>query len=310
MTTPPPVLVPQDFPALYQSAGRQSQSAQKSFLFWFKVRLAGIVGAAIGGAIAWTTHNIHIGGVIAALAFAAALAAELILAVQRPERVWYEGRAAAESAKTLSWRYMVCGEPFEADLDGKTADARFIAEVTDLLHDLRALHVHVPSGHPAQISAKMREIRAMPFEARRTIYLSERIHDQEDWYSRKAKWNADRAARWVIASIALEFCGLIGGAAKAFGETVKVFGWIDVDLLGVFAAAAAAATAWLQAKQHENLATSYGVASQELAAITNQLETQTDEIAWPRFVASAEEAVSREHTLWRASRAVTSKPRS
>ncbi|HUO41057.1 MAG TPA: DUF4231 domain-containing protein, partial [Mycobacterium sp.] len=128
MTTPLPVLEPEDFPALHQSADRQSLSAQKSFLFWFKVRLAGIVGAAIGGAIAWTTRSIDIGGVIAFLAFAAALAAELILAVQRPERVWYEGRAAAESAKTLAWRYMVHGEPFGGDRDDKTADARFIAE--------------------------------------------------------------------------------------------------------------------------------------------------------------------------------------
>ncbi|HUO39689.1 MAG TPA: SLATT domain-containing protein, partial [Mycobacterium sp.] len=136
--------------------------------------------------------------------------------------------------------------------------------------------------------------------------LSERIQNQEEWYSRKAKWNADRATRWVTTSIVLEFAGLLGGAAKAFDKTV--FGWVDVDLLGVFAAAAAAATAWLQAKQHENLATAYGVTSQELAAVGSEVEMQTDETTWPQFVSTAEEAISREHTLWRASRGIHTKP--
>lgn len=95
---------------------------------------------------------------------------------------------------------------------------------------------------------------------------------------------------------------LIGGGVKAVG-------WIDVDLLGIFAAAAAAATAWMQAKQHRNLATAYGVTSQELAAIASELEALSDESAWADFVTEAEDAISREHTLWRASLGVSAQRR-
>jgi SMODS and SLOG-associating 2TM effector domain 1 len=110
------------------------------------------------------------------------------------------------------------------------------------------------------------------------------------------------ARRWVIATICCEFVGLVTGAAKAFG-------WIDVDLLGIFAAAAAVATAWLQAKQHQTLATAYGVTSQELASVASEVEALTDEQKWAHFVGQAEEAISREHTLWRASRGLRIPPR-
>ena len=59
--------------------------------------------------------------------------------------------------------------------------------------------------------------------------------------------------------------------------------------------------AWIEAKQHRNLATAYGIASQELASIETELPTKNSEEGWAAFVGQAEEAISREHTLWRAS---------
>ena len=42
--------------------------------------------------------------------------------------------------------------------------------------------------------------------------------------------------------------------------------------------------------------------SQELAAISGQVDWAATEAEWAHFVDQAEEAISREHTLWRASR--------
>ena len=42
--------------------------------------------------------------------------------------------------------------------------------------------------------------------------------------------------------------------------------------------------------------------SQELAAISGQVDWAATEPEWAHFVDQAEEAISREHTLWRASR--------
>ena len=300
MCTTPTIRDPDDFPALYQSANQQSCNAQRSFLLWFKLRLSGFVVAALGGAIGWSVGHLQVGGAIAFLAFAVALAAELVLAIGRSDRIWYEGRAAAESVRTLSWRYMVHGEPFETDVEN--VDEKFLAEISDVLHDLNELPVQARSGHDIQIAAKMRQIRALPFAERRMLYLRERIADQQGWYAGKAAWNQRRANGWIVASIALEFLGLIGGGLKAGG-------WINVDLLGIFATAAAGATAWLQAKQYQNLAMTYGLTSQELAAVATGIEALADETMWGQVVDAAEEAISREHTLWRATRGIRVPPR-
>ena len=48
------------------------------------------------------------------------------------------------------------------------------------------------------------------------------------------------------------------------------------------------------------------VAAHELAAIGDRIPSQTGEDVWARFVSESEEAISREHTLWRASRTANS----
>jgi SMODS and SLOG-associating 2TM effector domain 3/SMODS and SLOG-associating 2TM effector domain 1 len=288
---------PADFPALFRSADRESQRAQRSYLTSLRVRLGSLVVAAFGGALTLTTTGgFQVGGGLAFLAFACALGAELFLATTSPLTTWYEGRAAAESAKTLAWRYMVRAEPFE--VDDVDVDKQFHAQTYSLLQDLRSISLGTEEPAAQQITDKMRHVRALDFNERRQVYFADRIADQQRWYSEKARWNDRRARGWVLVSIVLEIAGLIGGALKAFG-------WINFDLLGFLAAAAGGSVAWIEAKQHRNLATAYGIASQELASIASELPTLHSEDRWAAFVAQAEEAISREHTLWRASRGLS-----
>jgi hypothetical protein len=288
---------PADFPALFRSADRESLRAQRSYLRSLRVRLGALLVAAFGGALTLTTAGgFQIGGGLAFLAFACALGAELFLATTSPLATWYEGRAAAESAKTLAWRYMVRGEPFE--VDEPDVDKQFLAQTHSLLQDLQSLSLSAGEPNAHQITDRMRQIRALDFEERRQIYLVDRIADQQRWYSEKARWNDRRARSWVLVSIVLEIAGLIGGALKAFG-------WINFDLLGFLAAAAGCVMAWIEAKQHRNLATAYGIASQELASIATELPMVSSEERWAALVGQAEEAISREHTLWRASRGLS-----
>jgi hypothetical protein len=261
------------------------------------VRLGALIVAAFGGALTLSTASgFQIGGGLAFLAFACALGAELFLATTRPLTTWYEGRAAAESAKTLAWRYMVRAEPFEVDV--ADLDKRFLAQTYSLLQDLQSISLGAGDPDAQQISDKMRQVRALGFDEHREIYLADRIADQQRWYSEKARWNDRQAHGWVLVSIVLEIAGLIGGAMKAFG-------WINFDILGFLAAAAGGVMAWIEAKQHRNLATAYGIASQELASIATELTTLNSEEPWAAFVGQAEEAISREHTLWRASRGLS-----
>jgi hypothetical protein len=233
--------------------------------------------------------------------FLVALLAEIWNAVEKPDRAWYEGRAAAESAKTLAWRYAVKGESFE---EGTDADRELVARVTELLQDLKDVDLPSPSATTEQVTSIMREIRGGTFEERRSAYREGRVEDQRRWYAKKADLNRRASRSWTLFLFAFEFLGLIGGV-------LLITGAVTVDLLGLFAALAATVTAWTQAKQFKTLATAYGVTTQELSGVKNELDGVESESEWAHFVGQAEEAISREHTLWRASRGIrTSGPRS
>src|SRR5215216_631402 len=169
---------PTDFPALYRSADRESLRAQRSYLRSLRVRLGALVVAAFGGALNLTTAGgFQIGGGLAFIAFACALGAELFVAKTSPLTTWYEGRAAAESAKTLAWRYMVCAEPFE--VDDPDVDKQFLAQTYSLLQDLRSISLGTGEPDSHQITDKMRQVRALALHDRQQVYFADRIADQQ-----------------------------------------------------------------------------------------------------------------------------------
>lgn len=288
------ILTESDYPALYGDTNSSSMRGQRRFLTALRVRLGCLIAAAIGGAVVWEWGEVEVGGAVALIAFLAALGAEMYRLVVRPEREWYEGRAAAESVKTLTWRYMVQGESFEKSSDSE-AESRFLAAIRDVLKDLDSVRISGDRVARTQITPRMRELRSQDFPARRKNYLEGRINDQRTWYESKAAENERQGHKWTIVVIVFEMLGAVGAALVAFGG-------VEFDLLGVLAAVAAGVTGWVQAKQHENLSTAYAVAARELTSIGTELELLTDESRWATFVGQSEEAISREHTLWRASK--------
>jgi SMODS and SLOG-associating 2TM effector domain 3 len=66
---------PAELPALYRSADRESQRAQRSYLRSLRVRLGALLVATFGGALTLTIAcGFHVGGGLAFLTFACALA--------------------------------------------------------------------------------------------------------------------------------------------------------------------------------------------------------------------------------------------
>ena len=63
----------------------------------------------------------------------------------------------------------------------------------------------------------------------------------------------------------------------------------------------AAGAAWMALKQYAPLAAAYTTTAGELSLQTRHL-LETPEAEWPTAVADAEAAISREHTMWLASR--------
>jgi SMODS and SLOG-associating 2TM effector domain 1/SMODS and SLOG-associating 2TM effector domain 3 len=237
---------------------------------------------------------------MAASCFSLTLVIEGYLLRVKPERTWYEGRAAAESVKTLSWRYAVGGEPFNVGTRNEAeTDDLFLSQLAEVLKVLRDLDLVAPVSSSEQISKAMRDVRASSLAERRRVYEADRVGDQQIWYAKKAVWNKIRASRWTVAILVVEGAGILAGILKAVGT-------IEGDLLLFTGALVAVMTAWLQTKQHRTLAAAYAVTALELASVRSKIARQIDEANWSKFVDDSEEAFSREHTLWKASRGVNS----
>ena len=99
--------------------------------------------------------------------------------------------------------------------------------------------------------------------------------------------------------LTIEVTGVACGILKAIGV-------IEGDILTLSGAILATITAWTQTKQYRNLAAAYTVTALELASVRTKIANQYSEAEWAKFVNDAEEAFSREHTLWKASRGVES----
>ena len=262
-------------------------------LVWTRITTHSSRGG-VFGAISVTSGATEWAAVIATVAFAVTILTTIFLLWERPERRWYEGRAGAESAKTLAWRYAVGGADFEVGMAQREADAELIRRLRAITRGLR--HVRLSGGGQGdEITDGMRTLRNAGYDSRKKSYRQNRIAEQRSWYGKQATRNQNRALGWRLAALGFQALGLLGGLPLATGTT-------DLDLLGIAAAAVAAALAWLQTKDYATLAEAYSITEQELGLVDAELAS-VEEADWPAAVDSAEHAVSREHTLWRARRA-------
>lgn len=238
-------------------------------------------------------YEIEVVGIAAALLFLSALIFELWLLRQHPERDWYDGRAVAESAKTLTWRYAVGGTPYPVNKD---VDGTFRRDIRSLAIDVATLTPAVEEG--GEPTAWMRGLRGRDLFERRDAYLIHRVRDQELWYQRKAALNLRGARFWTATLLIAEASGVLLALLKSLSV-------VTVDLASLAAAIIASGAAWTALKQHESVGAAYTLASRELAAVYLRLSNIDTEERWAEEVAGAEEAISREHTMWRASRTVS-----
>ncbi|WP_433332308.1 DUF4231 domain-containing protein [Spirillospora sp. CA-294931] len=287
------ILLGAGYPALFLAADASAGSGQRRLLAATGLRLFTLLSAAALGAFSLHVGGLDLAAVGAAAGLGTALVVEVYLLTYRPDRQWYESRAAAESAKTLAWRYAVAGQPFGLSEDQRGAEALLLRRFSKITGHLHAI-VQPPGGSGLQVTDEMRSLRALSLAERRHAYLAGRIEDQRDWYARRARDHGRGAARWSVFMAAMEAFGLVAAILNAVGA-------IDVDLPGIAGAVAAGALAWLQTRQHHQLASAYTIAAQELGDIASRIEWPETEPEWAHFVDEVEEAISREHTLWWAS---------
>ncbi|MER7078585.1 Protein of unknown function [Saccharopolyspora kobensis] len=280
-----------DFPGLFQAADTASVRQQRSYLRGVRAQLLLTVSAAVFAAFPVVVGSFDVFAVGTALALVGVMVIEMATAGSRPDKVWYEGRALAESVKTLTWRYAVGAAPFA--LDSESADDDFVSRVRALQKDKPGVLL-LPNTSSA-ITSGMRALRAAPLAERKAAYLAGRVHDQQQWYAAKAVFHQRRARIFRTIMLTMEVLGVASALAKAVGV-------VGFDLAGIVAAAVSAVAAWSATRQHSTTATAYVMASHELATVRDLLDRDLSEQQWSDEVVDAESAISREHTMWHANR--------
>lgn len=286
----------EDFPSLFQAADRAAQEGKRNFNRATVIRLTFIILAAVSGMATTFSSNFAI---ITALAFVGALLVEIYLLGSTPESSWYDGQALAESTKSLTWCFAVGGAPFPInDRPEEEKVTQFKAELIKLLND--APEASITPSPEYVLSASVRALRQQDLPTRKTVYLRDRIEDQQAWYTTKARANSRSASAFRILLLAFEAMGISVAIAMATG-------YLHIDLTGIIATIIGVGATWIGTRQYESLARAHKYASHDLAFIRVHLETIDDsEATWAQEVDDAEEAISREHTMWRASRSTIS----
>jgi hypothetical protein len=289
-----------DLPAIFEVADRISLRGQQQTKRRIIAQLVALNLAAACTIVSWSISmgsvTLSFPGLVGAVAFLIVLVIQIGRNTHQSEQAWYDGRAVAESVKSLAWKYAMGGRPFTiGDDNAASVDRVLIERLQDIIRQMGDLQSFLSvSNQDREISPSLRALRAQPLAIRKETYLKGRVQDQRSWYSRKAAWNQERLAHTNLILIAVAIIGTFAGLARALDLS-------PLDLLGLAATVMVTTFTLVRLNQHETLARAYLITAMELTTISQNLDSVQSEEEWSRFVAEAEEAISREHTLWLAS---------
>lgn len=278
-------------PGAFTTADESAIRAEKWSLALHVVQLVLLVAAAIVGAIGLVVEDQRLVGLLIVACLVVVTVCRLAQRVKGHEHLWYNGRAAAESVKTLAWRYAMKVLPFD---DDRTAADLFEARVTEV-----TLAADLPPGG-TEVTPEMEQLRRSALDERSRRYLEDRIDDQCRWYTAKSERFRRLAQLCDRAFFVLTMAAIGTALFVAFGRS-------DVALIAILETAVAAVIGWAGVRAYGPVATAYAFTARELQAIRDLGDRAApDDHSWAEFVGDAEDAISREHTMWRASRASAS----
>jgi hypothetical protein len=306
-------------PPLFHDADKRAIRAQKFFFGWLQWELillgAGVLVGAFNGAadhigpVSLLIPPFSVGGIrittlsafeiVEAALLTLALVMRLVRVITRPERLWYEARAVAESVKSIAWRYAVGGEPFQEANTPDELSAIVANRFGGIQSDLSKYKAPDAVIQQHQVTPTMSAVRELPLATRKQIYRKGRVEDQQRWYDRKSRFNRSRALQSHVTLIVVEVLAICAALLPIALAALHAF---PLNLQSLAANIAGGGAAWMQAKRYEDLNVSYKVTASELTQVSKDIDNQPDEAAWGHFVENVEGSMSREHQLWRATR--------
>lgn len=286
-----------DYPYIYLDSDAASKRAQEYYKktnwsilsIMFICTIVGCLPETV------TTNNFFIVKINGYFLLGTAIASTLLFFLE-PEKNWYIGRAVSESVKTLTWRYIMRSEPFNID-DEALARKNFIERVGDITKKVNkdGFTPKKNKQHSDIVTQGMENIRKLNFLSRKKEYEVYRIDDQIGWYSKKAMTNRNYARFFSSLIIIFQLAAAV--YLIFFIDTYKEFKLPEIMIF-----LATSLIAVLEMNKHKELHQSYFVTQSELNIIKSKFHTVTDDLELDEFVNEAEQAISREHTMWLARR--------
>ncbi len=281
-----------EFPCFYVDSDNASRSFQNTYklLIWLGLFLM-FVATLIESIEIFKMIKQYTGYVI----FVSSIMT-ILITILKPEKGWYKGRAIAESIKTLSWRYMMKVEPFNQNDPNQN-----FQEFTNRLTLINAEanqdgFIPKPNKHHREvITLKMETIRNKNLLERKDFYKTNRIEDQIKWYEKKSETNKYIG---LICSWLIIICQIIAGIYLVRNNEVN--NSINLNVIMVFIATSLIAV--IELYKFKDLHQAYALTYQELKIIRARFGIIQDESSFNEFVLDAEQAISREHTMWLARR--------
>lgn len=283
-----------DYPNIFKKADSKSLSSQNFFTRFNLGILFLLVLSTVISSIQIDNGWLSIGSSIL-------LVISLILTIWimyfKPEKTWYDGRAIAESTKSLTWKFITGTKPFGYKLKSSDAEEKLIKNLKQIIGQKKEFFQLIGEefGEGEQITDSMRKLRKLDFKEKVEYYAINRLEDQKDWYYKKSKENRKNKNLTFFAIITFQVLAIIA-------LILDFYNIIDFTITPLMACMASSFIAWLQLKRFQELTESYGITATELNLIKSKVKHIKDESDFENFVDDAETAISREHTLWLARR--------
>ena len=281
-----------NLPGLYKSANKTSIHEQKKYFNGIKIYILLLIFGASFAYFADNNPN-SITKIISALFFLGSLGIMIWLRVSKPDDIWYNGRAVAESVKTRAWRWMLRAEPYEDCNDREIVRKKFIRDLKTILEQNQNLigKLGISSANDEPITNEMLEVRSMNIDERIELYRRDRITNQALWYTKKSKYNRKKSRLWFFITVLLH----------AFAIALLLYNIKEPSLklpIEIIAVAASGVLTWLQSKKHNELYSSYSLTAHEILLIKAEVTRIQSEAELSEYIMNCENAFSREHTQW------------
>ncbi|HVS92244.1 MAG TPA: SLATT domain-containing protein, partial [Mucilaginibacter sp.] len=145
------------------------------------------------------------------------------------------------------------------------------------------------------ITKKMSEVRATSFWDRKEYYKKYRINEQINWYKSKSNNNK---LKGNLCSFLIITCQLL--AAVYLFEYMEHIKFLNLNNILIFLATSTMSI--IELNKYKELYQSYALTKQELNIIRTKFDLIQNDSELNDFVLEAEQAISREHTMWLARR--------